>query len=558
MRPRRDDKLPRMPPNPNPGPRPPATSSAELPWRVISLLNIFRLLVPMVLILVFFFDAPTRSVGTAFPGLFLGICVAHFSFGLVSIQAIQRRWPSAEWLALFQLAVDTIAVTLLIHASGGMGSGLATLLILPAGATAAIVQPRLALLATALITLALLFETTVSTLSGLSHGADFLVTGLTGASLFAITLLAIPLAHQLRESEARVQQRDVDLANLSELNQFIVQHLRESILVVDGADRVRLVNETAARMLKGGPVERGALLGEVSPRLLYLLETWRRQASDRRDSTGEVVSADGGTVIRPHFVSLSETGPGPVLVFLEDTSIMAERVQQSKLASLGRLSASIAHEIRNPVGAMSHAGQLLRESPSLGPDDRHLTDIIEKNAVRVSQIIDNVLQLSRRDNTQQERLDLGAWLGPFLDEFRQTIQLEPGRFRVETDAGSGPLLVQFDPTHLHQVLWNLCENAIKHAATAAPAPITLRLGRIASTGRPFLEIADRGAGIDPAHAERIFEPFFSNGAGGTGLGLFISRELCQTNGALLAYEARAGGGSIFRIIFADPQRWEWG
>jgi len=169
--------------NPSPGARPTETVPADLPWRVISLLNIFRLLVPMVLILVFFFDAPTRSVGTTYPGLFLGICVAHFSFGLVSIQAIQRRWPSAEWLALFQLAVDTVAVTLLIHASGGMGSGLATLLILPAGATAAIVQPRLALLATALITLALLFETTVATLSGLGHGADFLVAGLTGASL---------------------------------------------------------------------------------------------------------------------------------------------------------------------------------------------------------------------------------------------------------------------------------------------------------------------------------------------------------------------------------------
>ena len=540
-----------------PSPHPPESIPADLPWRVIGLLNIYRLLVPMVLLMVFFFDAPTRSVGTLNPGLFLGMCIVHFSFGLVSIYAIQRRWPPAQWLALFQLAVDTVIITLQLHASGGMGSGLATLLILPAGATAAIVQPRLALLAAALIALTLLFETTVSALTGAGQGVDFLVAGLTGASLFAITLLAIPLAAQLRESEARVQQRDIDLANLNELNEFIVQHLRESILVVDGSDRVRLVNETAARMLKGGPVESGALLGEVSPRLLYLLETWRRQDSDRRDSTGEVVSADGGTVIRPHFVSLSEAGPGPVLVFLEDTSVMAERVQQSKLASLGRLSASIAHEIRNPIGAMSHAGQLLRESPGLSPDDRNLTDIIEKNAVRVSQIIDNVLQLSRRDSTRQARLNLSQWLDAFLDEFHETLQLQRGRFRVDMDPDAGLLQVQFDPTHLHQVLWNLCDNAVKHAAAAGSEPFALRIGRIATTGRPFLEVADRGAGIDPTNAERIFEPFFSNGAGGTGLGLFISRELCQTNGALLAYEARAGGGSIFRIIFADPQRWEW-
>jgi len=523
----------------------------DLAWRVIGLLNIFRLLVPMVLILLLFFDAPSRSVGTVLPGLFLGISVAYFTFGLVCIQPIQRRWPGAEWMALFPLAVDAVAITLLIHASGGVGSGLGTLLFLPVGATAAIVKPRLALLATATITLALLFETVISALTGVSTGADFLVAGLTGASLFAITLLAIPLANRLRESEALVQQRDIDVANLNELNEFIVRHLRESILVVDEADRIRLANDRAARLLAGREVARGELLGEVAPRLLYLLETWRRQEHDRRDSPGEIVSADGGTVIRPHFVALSERGPGPVLVFLEDTSVVAERVQQSKLAALGRLSASIAHEIRNPVGAMSHAGQLLRESPVLTADDRQLTDIIEKNAVRVSQIIENVLQLSRKDSTRQQRIELTTWLEGFLDEFRATMQLESGRLAVEVTVPG--LEVQFDASHLHQVLWNLCDNALKHAAAV---PALLRVGRIASSGRPYLEVADRGAGIDPAKAERIFEPFFTNGAGGTGLGLFIARELCQTNGALLAYEARSGGGSIFRIIFADPQRWQ--
>ncbi len=157
-----------------------------------------------------------------------------------------------------------------------------------------------------------------------------------------------------------MQQRDLDLANLNELNRFIVQHLRESILVVEEDDRIRLINDKAARLLAGREVPSGSLLGEVSPRLLYLLDAWRRRDHDRRDTTGEVVSADGGTVIRPYFVSLTERGPGSVLVFLEDTSVVAQQVQQSKLASLGRLSASIAHEIRNPVGAMSHAGQLLR------------------------------------------------------------------------------------------------------------------------------------------------------------------------------------------------------
>jgi two-component system sensor histidine kinase PilS (NtrC family) len=528
----------------------PRPAQDELAWRVIGLLNIFRLLVPMVLILLLFFNAPNRSVGTALPGLFLGVSVAYFAFGLICVQPIQRHWPGHEWMALFPLAVDGVALTLLIHASGGIDSGLATLLFLPVGATAAIVRPRLALLATAVITLALLFETVISALTGAAAAADFLVTGLTGASLFAITLLAVPLANRLRESEALVRQRDLDLANLNELNQFIVRHLRESILVVDDSGRIRLINDTAARLLAGRDVARGELLGEVSPRLLYLLEAWRGQDHDSRDRPGEVVSADGGTVIRPHFVALTERGSGSVLVFLEDTSVVAARVQQSKLAALGRLSASIAHEIRNPVGAMSHAGQLLRESPSLNADDRHLTDIIEKNSVRVSQIIENVLQLSRKDTTRQQRIELSAWVASFLGEFRETLQLEPGRVTFEDQAPG--LEVQFDPTHLHQVLWNLCDNALKHTSAV---PVLLRTGRIVATDRPYLEVVDRGDGIDPAHAERIFEPFFTNGTGGTGLGLFIARELCQTNGALLVYEARPGGGSIFRIVFADPQRW---
>ena len=234
---------------------------------------------------------------------------------------------------------------------------------------------------------------------------------------------------------------------------------------------------------------------------------------------------------------------------------MAERVQQSKLAALGRLSASIAHEIRNPVGAMSHASQLLRESPAIGPDDRHLTDIIEKNAVRVSQIIDNVLELSRRDKTRQERLQLDAWLETLANEFRDTLQLAPERLRLTSDLPR--VQVHFDPSHLHQVVWNLCDNAVKHGAGDRGDTVELRAGRVPTSGRPYLEVADRGPGIDAADAERIFEPFFTNGVGGTGLGLFISRELCQTNGAMLLYEPRPGGGSTFRVIFADPQRWEW-
>jgi two-component system sensor histidine kinase PilS (NtrC family) len=204
---------------------------------------------------------------------------------------------------------------------------------------------------------------------------------------------------------------------------------------------------------------------------------------------------------------------------------------------------------------MSHAAQLLQESPLIGDDERRLTEIIQGNGARVSTIIENVMQLSRRDTTKQERLRLDEWLRGFLVEFRQTLGIDTDDLRLVD--GDERLEVRFDPSHLHQIVWNLCENALKYGCPeGADDPIEIRLGRIASTGRPFVEIADRGPGIDAEHRERIFEPFFTRGTGSTGLGLFISRELAQCNRALLVYEPRAGGGSTFRVIFADPQRWE--
>ncbi|HSN71555.1 MAG TPA: sensor histidine kinase, partial [Steroidobacteraceae bacterium] len=140
-------------------------------------------------------------------------------------------------------------------------------------------------------------------------------------------------------------------------------------------------------------------------------------------------------------------------------------------------------------------------------------------------------------------------------EFRETVGIDPDDVRLEP--GDPSIEVRFDASHLHQILWNLCEIALKYGCPeGSDDPIEVRTGRIAGTGRPYVEIADRGPGIDATQRERIFEPFFTSGQGSTGLGLFISRELAQCNRALLVYEPRSGGGSTFRVIFADPQRWE--
>jgi two-component system sensor histidine kinase PilS (NtrC family) len=406
--------------------------------------------------------------------------------------------------------------------------------------------------------LAILVQQGFAGMTSVSAATDYITAGVFGAVLFLVALATWPVANRLRESEALVRRQEVDLANLAQLSQYIVQHLRESLLVVDAHDRIRLINESAAEILGDENAYPDALVGEASPRLLYLLESWRQRTGAGAGTVAPpdptFAAADGARLIRTHFAPLGTSQPGPVLIFLEDTSLIEERVQQSKLAALGRLSASIAHEIRNPVGAMSHAGQLLGESSHLTGEDRRLTEIIRTNAERVSAIIDNVQRLSRREAARLERLPLAAWTQEFQHEFCQTMQWPIARLLVSST--SPDVEVRVDPDQLRQILWNLCENALKHAIGDSPDQVLeIRYGRMSGSDRPFLEVADRGAGVPPEHAERIFEPFYSGGRG-TGLGLFLARELAQTNGATLLHEPRMGGGSVFRLVFADPRRWE--
>ena len=531
----------------------PLDEMPELAWRVLGLLNLFRLLVPIVLGLVFIAASQPHLVGDAFPDLFRTACASYFIAGVGLIALLKHRKRVSAWHGYAAALIDTVLLALIVYSSGGAESGLGILLVIPVGALSLLVDTRGALIAAAASGLALLTQQAALSLEGVSGTLGFTQAGYYGAVLFLVAVGAAFMSRRLQETEAVIRQRDIDVANLAELSEYIVQHLRESIVVVDSEDRIRLINESAGQLL--GPEARaGAILGEISPRLLYHLESWRRHTQGTALSAA-FVAADGSREIQAHFAALGRDQPAPVIAFLEDQSHLAERVQQAKLAALGRLSASIAHEIRNPVGAMSHAAQLLAEAPQLGADEKRLAQIITTNGERVSTIIANVLQLSTRDSTRPERMYVGEWLAHFLEEFRATLQLDAHRIRAVLP--DPDIEVRVDPTHLRQITWNLCENAIRHSAEMATSPpVDILVARLSATARPFLEVADRGPGIPESATERIFEPFFTGRRGGTGLGLFIARELAQCNGALLLYEPRAGGGSLFRVVFADPQRWE--
>ena len=533
-----------------------AIDESDLTWRVLGTLNLFRLLLAVILLGLFFAGGEPRLFGDRYPSIFSAMAAAYLVFAIVSGLAIRGRWVTAGPQTITQVTVDILAIVTLMHASGGISSGLGGLLVVFVGAGSLVLPLQVPAFFAAIATIAVLGEQFFSQIGGVSDTGNYSAAGILGAIIFAIALAARPLSRRIQFSEALARQRGVDLANLSELNEYIVQHLRESIVVIDSNNCIRLINASAAKLLGAQAECHGEKIAETSTDLASYISTWRSNPESSPHTDLTVNAEDDSTVIKAHMAPLGkgDNRNGPVLVFLEDASLMNARVQQSKLASLGRLSASIAHEIRNPVGAMSHAGQLLAESDALTTDDLRLTEIIQTHAERVSHIIDNVLQLSRRESSRPERFALGPWLSDFAQEFTRTLELQEGE--LSAAAAEADLDIRMDPSHLRQVLWNLCDNAVKYASETGGILVELKTGRTSRSGQPYLEVLDQGHGVDPGMADKIFEPFFTARSGGTGLGLYISRELCELNRANLTYLARDTGGSIFRIVFSDPDRWE--
>jgi two-component system sensor histidine kinase PilS (NtrC family) len=528
----------------------------DLAWRVLATLNAFRILITVALLVLFQAGGEPRVFGGLYPVVFQVTAGTYLIFAIISAFSLHQRWAPASVQAITQSLVDIAVIVILMHTSGGIASGLGGLLVVFVGAGSLVLPMRFPTALAAIATFAILGERAFSQLGGIATDPNYPAAGILSAIIFAMALAARPLGKHIQASEALARQRGVDLRNLSELNGYIVQHLRESIIVIDAENRIRLSNASAAQLLGATQLEPGVPLARAFEPLANYVLDWRSDAGLSAHPEFTVANAGHSLRLTAHLAPLGKDGDRdvPVLVFLQDASLMNARVQQSKLASLGRLSASIAHEIRNPVGAMSHAAQLLAESAAIKDEDKRLTEIIQSHSDRVSHIIDNVLQLSRRETHRPERFDLKIWLDDFAQEFSRTLELQEGELSVAES--SGQLDVRMDAGHLRQVLWNLCDNAVKYASETGGILVELRAGRMQSQGRPYIEVLDHGLGVDAATAEKMFEPFYTERSGGTGLGLYISRELCELNRATLLYLDRPGGGSIFRIVFADPDRWD--
>jgi two-component system sensor histidine kinase PilS (NtrC family) len=465
--------------------------------------------------------------------LFSRTALAYWVFAIFAVLGADRVLPSAGARLTFGVLVDIFFLTTLTFASGGASSGLPFMHVVVLAFAALVGQGRLAVFYAAVASLAMLFEQSLQTITMIDDATSFVQVGTISIGFFATAIAVRLLARRVIANASLARERGRDLAEQVRVNERVIRDMEDGVLVVDPDGRVRQANPQAHRLLDP-PMPRPVTLADFSPALDDLLSS--TNAPDR-ERVMVLDLPDRPAAIRVRCVPAGEQG-GHV-VFIEDLARLREQARQIKLAALGRLTASMAHEIRNPLSAISQAAELL-------PDERRaetqarLTRIICDNSQRLDRLVSDVLELGRRDRAEPELLDLTAYVQGFVDELAMRDATVRGRVRIDALA---PGLIWFDRGHLHQVLWNLVTNALRYAG---PGQEAVRLIVRTADNATVLDILDDGPGIDSAVRAHLFEPFFTTHSKGTGLGLYIARELCDANGAGLDFVDNSPGAH-FRV-----------
>ena len=493
-------------------------------WKSLFYFNLSRMILAAVLLGAVLVYGDGKVFGASNPRLFHNTCLAYFLVSLAFAWALNRvRTMFSVHLAV-QAITDVIVIILLLHASGGIRSGLGILLLMPLAAAASVSRGRTSLFFAALATFGLMVENTIWVLQYDIGHADYLPVGLMAGGCFAVALITNRLAKRLIANEDLVRRRSADLRNQLEINRLVLRDMPSGVLVIDAEGMVRLANPEAQRLL-GGAWLGGQSLARLAPEL----ENARRRWKDASGPTYPHTSV-GGRELQLRMLEASGGAEGEMLIFLEDASKMKQQAQQVKLAALGRLTANIAHEIRNPLSAISHAAELLGEEAGADSMQQRLTRMIGENAARLDRIVQEVLQLNRRDRATPEAVALLPFLQNLVDQLTHSEKIPAEAFVLHLPEEA---IVHFDRQHLNRVLWNLVLNAWRHSKKQAGSLKIVCFSQL--DARIDLHVADDGPGIAEDHLGQLFEPFFTTESRGTGLGLYIARELASANRATLDY-----------------------
>ncbi|MDD2933713.1 MAG: ATP-binding protein [Methylotenera sp.] len=517
----------------------------SLQARAIRIINIFRFILSLVFISFYFYVEKSNWLDSENAPLFFSVSLAYglFSFTLIAITPFKSK--ALTYFHPLQIVIDIIFVILMMYAAGGIQSGLGLLLIITIVTASLVSNGRLSLFYAAVATIGLLLEQSYQiTKWGLS-ASSYSQPVMLSLGCFATAWLAYSLAKRMQQSEALASARGVDLENLEQVNALITQEMQDGVIVVDQNANIRHHNTQANTLLSLTKNSHQPLqLDESTPEIARAFSDW---VNSENAMTNSIISINNRELkLRFEPINHDNRQLGAV-IFIQDWSQIQSVAQQAKLAALGRLTANIAHEIRNPLSAISHANQLLQEEENITAPNMRMLQIIADNIGRIDQIIKDVLELNRRDRTHQENIALNPFLTDFYHQFCAVEKVPASNFKLTLFTQEQT--ITFDQRHLTQILWNVCKNGWEHSRKQEHS-LNLHCVEVGNAGLN-LEISDDGDGVAEQNRSKLFEPFYTTKATGNGLGLYISRELAEANGAFLRHHALDHGSAFILQLTSD-------
>lgn len=518
--------------------------------------NVYRIILPLILLVTYLSSRESSLLGVLDPTLFIQINILFAIYALVITFFVpsSRNWLQSQTVLTGMLIGDILVMALLIYASAGMISGLGLLMIVTVAAGSIMIRGRISTFLAAVATLLVIYTEVYLSLLIEEAPNQFIQTGILGIILFVTSYYVQLFSNRIITATELAERQAAELIDLEKLNNEIIQRMRTGVLVVDSDHHIVTLNATARRDIR-------ELLGDQSGtevtsanRVPHLIEEqltlWNLHPGRQPQS---ITLPDSRKQLQLSFAFLNSEPDSSIVIFLEDNRQLIQRVRQMKLASLGRLTASIAHEVRNPLGAISHASQLLKESDSVIPEDQRMIDIILSHCDRINTIIEDVLDASRQDESPASKIELSQWLERFIDQYRASHELcDEITLQINEE-----VTIYIIATQLEQVLNNLFDNGLRYSQKhtgRASLYVEIGIQHQSDDAQPYLHVIDDGPGVATEARASLFEPFNTTETKGTGLGLYLSRELCEANQARLSYKRSKHGGSCFSIYFSPPDR----
>lgn len=491
--------------------------------------NLYRLIVAST----FAIFGSVMKFGQNEPEVFSLAVVAYWfvAVALFFLHSVRERL-SERFLGA-QVALDILLLALVMYASGGYRSGIPFLMMTAIAGAGLVGFGRMVLGVAALATISVLVEQALRTLTEARGFEEFSQVAIICTGFFAVAIVARMLSRRALANEALARERGADLTRQLMINERVIADMQEGVIVVDQRGIVIQANPRAELLL-------GVLLPAGVPLEVSAPDFSVHIGMPGGESAMNIVAgrSDKRLSVRRLLIGAS----GDTVIYVEDMDHAVERARQIKLAALGRLTANIAHEIRNPLSSVSHAGELLLEEKRSDVQQR-LVRIIHDNTGRIERIVRDVLEVGRRDRVSAEEFELTSFCEALIEEYLVRASVQGGIISLECE---GRYLIRFDRVHLYRILTNLLDNACRYAS-GIPGCVRMIVSGI-DGDRCGLSVVDDGPGIPVNDQAKVFEPFFTSHASGTGLGLYMARELADANGASLELVS-ATSGAEFRLGF---------